>query len=91
MNLAHLSWYLTAVLALAALLSSFMTVIGEDGKPTSPLIIPAVLVCGALLFGLLSAYLTHLPTSHWVKQSKSLFAAFVVVATVVTFLLVVIG
>jgi hypothetical protein len=89
MNVVTLAWYSSGMLALLCLLISAISVAPQAEQFVGWLFastgIAAVVMAGVAIF------LSSLPTDHWVRKSRPLSTALIVVATVVSLLVILIG
>ena len=89
MGVVGLAWYLSGLSALLVVMSSAITWAPGPGPVEQAL--PVVFAAGALAAAAIAIGLGRLPPTHWVRQSRSLRAGFVVAAVSVTLLAALVG
>jgi len=90
MGVVGLAWYLSGVSALLALMFSAITYAPPGPGPLAQAL-PVVFAGGSLVAAVVALALGRLPATHRARQSRPLWAAFVVVAVSVTLLGVLLG
>ena len=90
MGVIGLAWYIGGLSALLAVMASLISYVPPGPGPVERAL-PSVFACGAILAAVVAVGLSQLPPSHWVRQSRSLWAVFVVGAVSVTVLAALIG
>jgi hypothetical protein len=89
MNVTWLSWYISGVLALAAVTTSFMTFHPDFGWWA--LALPVMFGAGAIVALGAAVALGRLPATHWVHESRPVRVGFAAAAVTFTLLLVLVG
>ena len=73
MGIVGLAWYLSALSALIAVMTSAITWAPEPGPIERAL--PVVFAAGALLWATIAIILGRLPPTHWIRKSRSVRTA----------------
>ena len=89
MSVVNLSWYTSAVLLLGSILVSFITFIPDAESSMNRL--PLVFVIASAVAAMSAVILHRKPANHWVHTSKPFHTLFVVIASFVTLVVLMIG
>jgi hypothetical protein len=89
-SVVGLGWYISAVLVLSAVATSLISYAPPGPSPWVQAL-PIVFIGGAFLVAVVTMAISRLPSTHWIRNARPVWAGFAAVAATATVLLLLVG